>query len=67
MNEWQILFSARSLCWGVADASAIGVAVAIKHRIRATVENAYEVFTRCVRDLYDLQLVYEIIKSIFDR
>ena len=38
--------SARSLCWGVADASAIDVAVAVRHRIGAAIGGAYEALTR---------------------
>ena len=59
--------SARSFCWGVADASAIDVAVVVRHRIGVAIGGAYEVYTRCVRGLYDLQLVYEVMRPVFGR
>ena len=51
----------------MANASAIDVAVAVRHRIGAAIGGAYEVHTRCVRGLYDLQLVYEVMRPVFGR
>ena len=44
----------------------VNMTITINFRINAIIKKTYEMHTKCIQNLYDLQSTYEIMKSLFD-